>query len=75
MKFSLFAAAAALGLASAEQAVVINSCNSPIYVQSFPYGGGNGPLTTVQPGKSFKENLRGGGSVCALTELLHKPRD
>jgi hypothetical protein len=64
MKFSLFAAAAVLGLASAEQAVVINSCNSPIYVQSFPYDGAKpGPLTTVQPGKSFKENLRSTGSV------------
>lgn len=64
MKFSLFAAAAFVGLASAEQAVVVNSCNSDIYVQSFPYDGGNaGPLTTVKPGKSFREDLRPSGSV------------
>lgn len=73
MKFSLFAAAAVLGLASAEQAVVINSCNVPIYVQSFPYSGGKaGPLTTVQPGKSFKEDLRPSGSVCAFGSTLNE---
>lgn len=67
MKFSLFAAAAVLGLASAEQAVVLNNCTSTIYVQSFPYGGGKaGPLTAVKPGMSFKEDLRATGSVCTL---------
>lgn len=65
MKFTLFAAAAVLGLASAEQAIVINSCTVPVYVQSYPYGGGAaGPLTTVMPGKSFKEDYSPTGSVC-----------
>jgi hypothetical protein len=66
MKFSLIAAlGAVLGTAAAaNQAIVINDCKSPIYVQSFPYDGGNpGALTTVQPGKRFTENLRASGSV------------
>lgn len=65
MKASIFAAAAAMvGAASASNAVVINSCQSAIYVQSFPYGGAApGPLTTVQPGQSFSETLQNSGSV------------
>lgn len=71
MKLSIFAAAAATLLSStavAQQAIVINSCPDPIYVQSYPYDGGKaGPLTTVQPGKSFAENFRSSGSVRAHT--------
>jgi hypothetical protein len=66
MKFSIVALAGLSGLASAQQAIVINSCSSPIYVQSFPYdGSAAGPLTTVQPGKSFSEKFRPSGSVSA----------
>lgn len=70
MKLSIFAAAATLlsSTAVAQQAIVINSCPDPIYVQSYPYDGGKaGPLTTVQPGKSFAENFRSSGSVRAHT--------
>lgn len=64
MQVSLFAVAALLGLASAQNAVVVNGCSTPVYVQSFPYNGGSpGPLTTVQPGKSFTEKFRSSGSV------------
>lgn len=64
MKFSIVALAAICGLATAEKAVVTNQCSTPIYVQSYPYGGGKpGPLTTVQPGKSFSEDFRRTGSV------------
>ncbi|KAH7323191.1 hypothetical protein B0I35DRAFT_350891 [Stachybotrys elegans] len=76
MKFSLVAAAALLGLASAQQAVVVNHCKDTVYVQSWPYGGAQpGPLTTVAPGKSFTENLRGTGSTVkiAKTKTLDKP--
>jgi hypothetical protein len=75
MKFSFVAAAALLGLASAQQAVVVNSCKETVYVQSWPYGGGQpGPLTTVAPGKSFTENLRGTGSVRASKESTTKTK-
>ena len=66
MKFSIIAAATALmgSAAAANKAVVTNSCNGNIYVQSFPYDGSSpGPLTTVQPGKEFSEDLRASGSV------------
>lgn len=66
MKFSIAAAlSAVLGTAAAaNQAIVINDCKGPIYVQSFPYDGGEpGALTTVQPGKRFTEDLRASGSV------------
>jgi hypothetical protein len=64
MKFSIVALAGLSGLVFAQQAIVINDCKSPIYVQSFPYdGSAAGPLTTVQPGKSFSERFRPSGSV------------
>lgn len=64
MKTSVVALAALLGLASAQNAVVINSCSETVYVQSFPYNGGApGPLTTLQPGQSFSEQFRPSGSV------------
>lgn len=65
MKASVVAFTALLGLASAQNAVVMNTCPTAIYVQSFPYdGSAAGPLTTVQPGKSFSEAFRASGSVC-----------
>jgi hypothetical protein len=75
MKVSMFAVASFLGLASAQNAVVVNSCSVPIYVQSFPYNGGQGTLTTVQPGKSFSEKFRAAGSTVkvAKTKTLDKP--
>ncbi|KAG6093228.1 hypothetical protein E4U30_004539 [Claviceps sp. LM220 group G6] len=77
MKASIFAVAAAMvGAASASNAVVINSCQSAIYVQSFPYGGAApGPLTTVQPGQSFSETLQNSGSTVkiATTKTLDSP--
>ena len=66
MKLSTIFAGAAIAAtgASAQQAVVHNKCNVPIYVQSFPYNGGAaGPLTTVQPGQAFSEDFRKSGSV------------
>ena len=77
MKFSIVALTAFLGLAAAEKATVVNQCSTPIYVQSVPYGGGKaGPLTTVQPGKSFSEDFRRTGSVSLpdLLQLLHEKR-
>jgi hypothetical protein len=75
MKVSIVAAAAMLGLASAQNAVVKNDCSVPIYVQSFPYSGGAGTLTTVQPGKTFSEKFRSSGSTVkvAKTKTLDKP--
>ena len=75
MKVSILAVAALLGLASAQKAVVVNGCNTAVYVQSYPYSGGSGTLTTVQPGKSFSENFRSSGSTVkvAKTKTLDKP--
>lgn len=64
MKVSILAVAALAGFGSAQKAVVVNSCSTTVYVQSFPYNGGApGALTTVLPGKSFTENFRTSGSV------------
>ena len=57
MKFTVVALAAA-GLASAQNAVVVNHCKDTIYVQSVPPKGAAGPLTTVPAGKSFSEKFR-----------------
>ncbi|KID73712.1 uncharacterized protein G6M90_00g001690 [Metarhizium brunneum] len=76
MKASVVAFTALLGLASAQNAVVMNTCPTAIYVQSFPYdGSAAGPLTTVQPGKSFSEPFRASGSTVkiAKTKTLDKP--
>ncbi|GAO16575.1 uncharacterized protein UV8b_01431 [Ustilaginoidea virens] len=76
MKTSVVALAALLGLASAQNAVVINSCSETVYVQSFPYNGGApGPLTTLQPGQSFSEQFRPSGSTIkiAKTKTLNRP--
>ncbi|KAF5025385.1 hypothetical protein F66182_2550 [Fusarium sp. NRRL 66182] len=78
MKFSALAAfTAVFGIAAAaDQAVVINGCKTPIYVQSHPYGGGApGALTTLKPGQRFSENLRSTGSTVkiATTRTLDKP--
>ncbi|KAI9151391.1 hypothetical protein HJFPF1_08593 [Paramyrothecium foliicola] len=76
MKFSLVAIAALLSIASAQQAVVINDCKKTVYVQSFPYNGGQpGPLTTLKPGESFSENFRGSGSTVkiARTKTFDSP--
>ncbi|KAG6038520.1 hypothetical protein E4U41_004137 [Claviceps citrina] len=78
MKSSIIATAAAamVGFASAQKANVINSCAFPIFVQSFPYAGTEtGPLTTVQPGQSFSEDLRASGSTIkiATTKTLDGP--
>jgi len=75
MKVSVIAIAALVGFTSAQKAIVINSCTTPVYVQSFPYSGGSGTLTTVQAGKSFSENLRASGSTVkvAKTKTLDKP--
>jgi hypothetical protein len=75
MKVSILAVAALLGLASAQKAVVVNGCSTAVYVQSYPYSGGSGTLTTVQPGKSFSENFRSSGSTVkvAKTKTLDKP--
>jgi hypothetical protein len=65
MKFSMITVAAILGLASAQQAIVINGCKETIYVQSVPFDGSkSGTLTTLAPGQSFKEDFRKSGSVC-----------
>ncbi|KAI1420068.1 hypothetical protein F5Y12DRAFT_774748 [Xylaria sp. FL1777] len=61
---------------SAQQAVVKNSCQSTVYVQSFPYdGSAAGPLTTLTPGNSFSENFRPSGSTIkiATTKTLSGP--
>lgn len=66
MKTSAAAIAVICGLASAQNAVVTNSCSSSIYVQSFPYNGDDaGPLTTVKSGESFSEKFVSSGSVCS----------
>ncbi|KAI1308372.1 hypothetical protein F5Y03DRAFT_350832 [Xylaria venustula] len=61
---------------SAQDAFVKNSCQSTIYVQSFPYDGSTaGNLTTVAPGKSFSESFRPSGSTVkiATTKTLTNP--
>ncbi|KAI0907617.1 hypothetical protein F4824DRAFT_507039 [Ustulina deusta] len=61
---------------SAQQAVVQNSCQSTIYVQSFPYdGSAAGTLTTVAPGSSFSESFHASGSTVkiATTKALSNP--
>ncbi|KAF2972209.1 hypothetical protein GQX73_g1499 [Xylaria multiplex] len=78
MKFfaTLMGAALVASGASAQQAVVKNTCQSTIYVQSFPYdGSAPGALTTVAPGKSFSENFRASGSTVkiATTKTLTNP--
>ncbi|KAH6964787.1 alkaline foam protein B precursor [Fusarium venenatum] len=78
MKFSAITAAAALvGAASAaNKAVVINECDTAIYVQSVPFNGGAaGPLTTLKPGQRFSEDLRTPGSTIKIadTRTLNKP--
>ncbi|KAF4470502.1 hypothetical protein FALBO_2595 [Fusarium albosuccineum] len=78
MKFTVAAALTTLlgSAAAANQAIVINDCTTPIYVQSYPYdNGAPGPLTTVKPGQRFSENLRSSGSTVkiATTKTLTKP--
>ncbi|KAH7310783.1 hypothetical protein B0I35DRAFT_453115 [Stachybotrys elegans] len=76
MKFSMITAAAILGLASAQQAIVINGCKETVYVQSVPFDGSkSGSLTTLAPGKSFTEEFRKGGSTVkiAKNKNLDKP--
>ncbi|KAI8632866.1 hypothetical protein F5Y19DRAFT_332303 [Xylariaceae sp. FL1651] len=61
---------------SAQQAIVKNSCQSTVYVQSFPYdGSAAGPLTTVTSGNNFTENFRASGSTVkiATTKTLTNP--
>jgi hypothetical protein len=75
MKASLITFAAVLGLVSAQNAIVNNHCDTSVYVQSFPYGGGApGPLTTVPKGGTFSEKFRTTGSVrysILLCAILH----
>ncbi|KAJ4325095.1 hypothetical protein N0V84_003639 [Fusarium piperis] len=77
MKFSIFTTLVAVGsVTAANQAVVINDCDTAIFVQSHPANNGApGPLTTVQPGQRFSEVLRSSGSTIkiATTRTLTKP--
>ncbi|KAJ5738151.1 hypothetical protein N7493_001306 [Penicillium malachiteum] len=76
MKTSAIAFAAILGLASAQNAIVNNYCDTTVYVQSFPIDGSDpGPLTTVAEGGSFTEAFRTSGSTIkmALTKTLDTP--
>ncbi|RYP77893.1 hypothetical protein DL769_003304 [Monosporascus sp. CRB-8-3] len=69
MKFSAIVTGITLAAAgaSAQRAVVKNSCDSTIYVQSFPFdGSAPGTLTTVAPGKSFSEEFRKSGSTVKI---------
>ncbi|KAJ8106750.1 hypothetical protein ONZ43_g6956 [Nemania bipapillata] len=61
---------------TAQLAVVKNSCQSTVYVQSFPYDGSTaGPLTTLAPGNTFSEAFRPSGSTVkiATTKTLTGP--
>ncbi|KAI3333949.1 hypothetical protein F4824DRAFT_470357 [Ustulina deusta] len=61
---------------SAQKAVVTSSCNSTIYVQSFPYDGSTaGTLTAVPPGGRYAEDFRLSGSTVKLatTKTLSNP--
>ncbi|KAI0529987.1 hypothetical protein GGR58DRAFT_272914 [Xylaria digitata] len=78
MKFfaTIMSAALVASGVSAQKAVVTNTCQSTIYVQSFPYdGSAAGALTTVAPGKSFSEDFRPSGSTVkiATTKTLTNP--
>lgn len=78
MKFSALAALTAVfgSAAAANKAVVINECDTNIYVQSVPFNGGAaGPLTTLKPGQRFSEDLRTSGSTIKIadTRTLNKP--
>ena len=69
MKTSLIAFGALLGLASAQNAVVNNHCDTPVYVQSVPYDGSDpGPLTTLSKGETYSEKFIPSGSVCYSTQ-------
>lgn len=64
MKTSLFTFGALVGLASAQNAIVYNNCDTTVYVQSYPTdGSAPGPLTTVAAGEAFSEEFRVSGSV------------
>ncbi|KAJ5204995.1 uncharacterized protein N7498_005874 [Penicillium cinerascens] len=76
MKTSLIAFGALLGLASAQNAVVHNHCDTTVYIQSFPYdGSAPGPLTTLSKGETFSEKFRPSGSTVkiAKTKTLDTP--
>lgn len=65
MKSAVIALAAAVGLVSAQNAVVENHGSSTIYVQSWPFDQSQapGPLTTVKPGEYFSEPFNYAGTV------------
>ena len=72
MKTSLIAFSALLGLVSAQNAIVQNSCPTSVYVQSFPYDGSTpGPLSTVPSGGNFSEQFRASGSVGSLSDSVY----
>ncbi|KAG5950229.1 hypothetical protein E4U53_005357 [Claviceps sorghi] len=76
MKASIVAAAAMLGAASAQKAIVHNGCKSPIYVQSFPDNNDKpGELKTLHTGEEYSEALLSSGSTIKIgtTKTLTDP--
>ncbi|KAG6007199.1 hypothetical protein E4U21_006218 [Claviceps maximensis] len=74
--FVVAAAAAMIGAASAQNAIVKNNCDATFYVQSFPFGSdAPGPLVAVDPKQSFSEALRNTGSTIKIswTKNLDSP--
>lgn len=64
MKFSILAIAAAVGVASAQHAIVNNHCDETIWVESFPYNDdAPGVLYALKKGESFSEAFRYSGTV------------
>ncbi|KAI2640974.1 hypothetical protein GGS21DRAFT_351712 [Xylaria nigripes] len=52
---------------SAQNAVVMNNCNSTIYVQSYPYdNSATGPLVSLDPGHSYNESFHTSGSTVKI---------
>ncbi|CAJ2503062.1 Uu.00g104560.m01.CDS01 [Anthostomella pinea] len=63
----ILGAAIAASSVSAQQAVVVNSCTSNVYVQSFPFdGSAAGTLTTLAPGGRYAEDFHAAGSTIKL---------
>lgn len=63
MKCSAIAAAALVAVAHAGKAIVVNNCDATVYVQSFPYSGGQGAQTALQKGQTWSEDMIASGSV------------
>ncbi|KAL8409754.1 hypothetical protein RB594_008001 [Gaeumannomyces avenae] len=76
MKFSVIAAAASLvAVGSCGKAIVKNNCDATVFVQSFPFSGGQGAQTALKKGDTWSEDMIAAGSTVkiAKTRTLSDP--